>query len=106
MARGRTQMRQNQFAEAIATFRQAIDAAEKVGDEGYEALTQSLSMLAFSAGNIGALRGGGRGDLRAASSVYEEHGDMLGMAGGAAEPLRDVVPHQQHRPRSWPTSSG
>ena len=49
MARGRTQLRTNQFAEAVATFRQAIEAAEKLGDEGYEARAQSLSMLAFSA---------------------------------------------------------
>jgi tetratricopeptide (TPR) repeat protein len=80
MARGRTRMRQNQFPEAMATFRQAIDAADKIGDDGYEALTQSLSMLAFSAGSLARYD-----DADAAIShciaLNEKHGDMLGMAG-------------------------
>ncbi len=79
MARGRTQMRQNLFAEAIATFREAIAAAEKVGEEGYEALTQSLQMIAFSGGNIGRYEEADEAAARVLRA-YEEHGDMLGMA--------------------------
>ncbi len=80
MARGRTQMRGNQFAEAIATFGHAIEAAEKVGDDGYEALTQSLSMLAFAGGNIGRFE---EADVAISRCIKlnEEHGDMVGMAG-------------------------
>ena len=80
MARGRTHMRANQFAEAIATFREAITAAEKAGDEGYEALTQSLSMLAYSAANIARYPEAEEAILRC-MRVYEEHGDMIGLAG-------------------------
>jgi tetratricopeptide (TPR) repeat protein len=80
MARGRTQMRANQFAEAIDTFRLAIEAAEKVGDDGYEARTQSLSMLAYSAGNIGRYDEANEAISRCIE-LNEQHGDMLGKAG-------------------------
>jgi len=80
MARGRTQMRQNQFAEAIDTFRQAIAAAEKVGDDAYEALSQSLVMLAFAAGNISRFDEANEAISRCIE-VCESHGDMLGVAG-------------------------
>jgi eukaryotic-like serine/threonine-protein kinase len=80
MARGRTQMRGNQFAEAIETFRQAIAAAEKVGDDGYEALTQSLVMLAFAAGSIARFEEADE-TISRCIKLHEEHGDMLGIAG-------------------------
>jgi tetratricopeptide (TPR) repeat protein len=80
MARGRTQMRDNHFAEAIAIFRQAIEAAEKVGDDGYEALHQSWVMLAWAAGNIGRFDEADEAISRCLE-LNEAHGDMLGMAG-------------------------
>jgi predicted ATPase len=80
MARGRTQMRQNQFVESIASFGQAVEAAEKIGDDGYEALTQSLRMLAFAAGNVARYQEADEAIARVLV-VYEEHGDILGMAG-------------------------
>jgi tetratricopeptide (TPR) repeat protein len=80
MARGRTQMRQTQFVESIATFRQAIEAAEKVGDDGYEALTQSLSMMAFAAGSIAHFDEADEAISRCIK-LNEEHGDMIGAAG-------------------------
>ena len=97
MARGRTQMRQNQFAEAIATFRQAIEAAEKVGDDGYEALVAEPVDAGLRGRQHRALRRGGRGDLPLHRRCNEEHGDMIGDRERAAEPLRDVVPHRQDR---------
>jgi tetratricopeptide (TPR) repeat protein len=79
MARGRTQMRQNQFAEALVTFRQAIEAAEKVGDAGYEALTQSMLMMAFAAGNAARYDEADEAIARCIQ-IQEEHGDMIGAA--------------------------
>jgi eukaryotic-like serine/threonine-protein kinase len=79
MARGRTQMRENQLPDAIETFREAIAAAEKIGEDGYEALTQSLSMLAFAAGTITRFEEATEAISRCIQ-LNEEHGDMIGMA--------------------------
>ncbi|HMF41188.1 MAG TPA: protein kinase [Polyangia bacterium] len=79
MARGRTHMRRNEYPEAIAAFRQAIDAAEKVGDDGYEALTQSLSMLSATAANSARYEDADEAMSRCLR-IYEEHGDMIGLA--------------------------
>jgi tetratricopeptide (TPR) repeat protein len=80
MARGRTYMRANQFAEAVETLTQAVAEAEKVGDDGYEAFTQSLSMLAFCSSNIARFAEAEEAILRCIRT-YEEHGDMIGLAG-------------------------
>ena len=79
MARGRTHLRQNQFAEAIATFRQAVEAAEKLGDAGYEAHAQSLSMLAYAAGSIGRFDEAYEAITRCIA-LHESHGDKIGVA--------------------------
>jgi len=79
MARARTQMRQNMYPEAITGFRQAIEAAEKVGDDGYEALTQSLSMLSATAANSARYAEADEAMSRCLR-IFEEHGDMIGLA--------------------------
>jgi tetratricopeptide (TPR) repeat protein len=79
MARGRTHMRLNQFAETIAALRRAIEAAEKVGDDGYEALTQSLSMLSISLACNGQ-QDQANEPISRCLRLLEEHGDMIGLA--------------------------
>ncbi|HEY7375314.1 MAG TPA: hypothetical protein VIF57_24350, partial [Polyangia bacterium] len=79
MARGRTHMRANQFAEAIAAFGQAAEAAEQAGDDGYEALAQTLAMWAFSAGSIGRHQEGNE-TINRCITLAEQHGDMIGVA--------------------------
>jgi tetratricopeptide (TPR) repeat protein len=79
MARGRTQMRRNEFAESIASFSQAIEAAENIGDDGYEALVQSLIMQAYAAGNLARYDEADEAIARCLK-LNEEHGDMLGIA--------------------------
>jgi tetratricopeptide (TPR) repeat protein len=80
MAQGRILYRSNHYAEGAAAFRQTVDAASQVGDEGYEAYTQSLSMLAFCTSMIG-LYDEAREALRRGMEVVEQHGDMVGLAG-------------------------
>ena len=65
--------------QAIAAFRQAIDAAEKLGDDGYEALTQSLSMLSATAANSARYDEADEAMSRCLR-IFEEHGDMIGLA--------------------------
>jgi tetratricopeptide (TPR) repeat protein len=79
MAHGRTHMRQNRYADAIPVFRRAIEAAEKIGDDGYEALTQSMSMLAATFGNAGRTDEADE-TLSRCIRIFEEHGDMIGQA--------------------------
>ena len=79
MARGRTHMRANQFAEAIAAFDQAVAAAESVGDVGYETLTQSLAMWSFAAGNEGRYEEANT-IINRCIALQEQHGDMIGFA--------------------------
>ena len=80
MARGRTQMRRNEFGESIASFRKAIEAAEKIGEDGYESLVQSLIMLAFAAGSLARYDEADEAISRCIK-LNEEHGDMIGIAG-------------------------
>jgi hypothetical protein len=79
MARGRTQMRRNEFGESIASFGKAIEAAEKIGEDGYETLVQSLIMLAFASGSLARYDEADEAISRRIK-LNEEHGDMLGIA--------------------------
>jgi tetratricopeptide (TPR) repeat protein len=79
MARGRTHMRANQFAEASAAFRQAVDAAETAGDDGYEPLTQSLAMWTYAAGSLGNHDEANQ-IINRCIGLQERHGDMIGVA--------------------------
>jgi tetratricopeptide (TPR) repeat protein len=81
MARGRTFQRAGNLAPAVALFQQTLAVAEPLGDDGYEALSQSLNMLTFAFSNLGTFD-----EAMAASerqiAVAEEHNDslMLGQA--------------------------
>jgi tetratricopeptide (TPR) repeat protein len=55
MALGRTAFRADQFAEAAPILARAVEAAEPLGDDGYEALTQSLMMVIRLETNLGKL---------------------------------------------------
>jgi tetratricopeptide (TPR) repeat protein len=80
MARGRGFHRTSRFADAVPALQGAIAASEKLGEEGYEPLTQSLAMLVFCAANNGQLELAEEATNRVLS-VFGEHGDMLGIAG-------------------------
>jgi tetratricopeptide (TPR) repeat protein len=53
MGLGRTAYRKEQLPEAVALLEQAVAAAEPLGDDGYEAYTQSLMMVCFALTNMG-----------------------------------------------------
>jgi tetratricopeptide (TPR) repeat protein len=53
MALGRMAFRADQFADAAATLERTVEASEPLGDDGYEALTQSLMMLVNIHTNLG-----------------------------------------------------
>jgi tetratricopeptide (TPR) repeat protein len=64
----------------VTTLQTAIEAAETLGEDGYETLTQSLNMLVFCAANTGQLELAEEATNRVLR-VFGEHGDMLGIAG-------------------------
>ncbi|HXT96228.1 MAG TPA: protein kinase [Polyangia bacterium] len=80
MSRGRSLHRVDKHAEALELFAQAIEVAQPLGDEAYDAYTTSMSLGGFAAAMSA--------DYRLAESwsdrvlkVYEEHGDVFGIAG-------------------------
>jgi len=79
MAEGRSYMRQEKIPEAIDTLRRAVQAAEPLGDEGYEPFTQSLSMVGYSAGILNRFDEAEEAMSRCLE-VFEAHGDMVGIA--------------------------
>ena len=81
MARGRNFQRTDRPSDALAPQREAGAIAEKLGDEGYETFTQSLSMLAFCAASVGQYEEAEEASDRCLR-VFEEHGDMIGVASG------------------------
>jgi tetratricopeptide (TPR) repeat protein len=53
MALGRTPYRADELRPALELLTRAVDAAAPLGDDGYEALTQSLIMICFAHTNLG-----------------------------------------------------
>jgi tetratricopeptide (TPR) repeat protein len=80
MGVGRTAYRKEQLADAVATLERAAAAAEPLGDDGYEAYTQSLMMICFALTNMGKFE-----EARAAADTLlafaEAHNDALLIAG-------------------------
>jgi eukaryotic-like serine/threonine-protein kinase len=80
MARGRTAWRESENDKAAAILNEAVAVAEPLGDDGYEAFTQSLMMLIFTLSNLGKLD-----DAKAVSDrivkLAEEHNDGILLAG-------------------------
>jgi tetratricopeptide (TPR) repeat protein len=80
MGRGRTCLRQDRLLESIVAFERAIEVGGALGEEGYEPYTQSLSMLAWGLACLGRFEDSEQAFARCIS-VFEEHGDMIGLAG-------------------------
>jgi tetratricopeptide (TPR) repeat protein len=78
MAIGRTQYRADNIAAACATLSRAIAAAEPLGDDGYEPLTQSFGMLCYCYTNLGQLDEALAVSARM-KAVAEEHNDAWGL---------------------------
>ncbi len=80
MARGRSLYRADQLIPGTEWLQKAIAVAEPLGDDGYEAFSQSLMMVCFALTNLGKLD-----DAIATSQkiirVAEEHNDALLLAG-------------------------
>jgi tetratricopeptide (TPR) repeat protein len=80
MALGRTAYRAENMVVAADYLTRAIAAAEPLGDDGYDSLTQSLMMLCFAHTN----RGGFDDALAVAArmkSIAEEHNDLWLLVG-------------------------
>jgi eukaryotic-like serine/threonine-protein kinase len=80
MSRGRGQLRSDKMSEAFDTFRKAVAVAEPLGDEAYEAYTQSLSLNIYAAAVLGRYEEA-EADARTCLRFFEDHGDMIGLAG-------------------------
>jgi eukaryotic-like serine/threonine-protein kinase len=78
MAQGRTYMRLERIPEMLEQLREVVRVAEKLGEEGYEPYTQSLSMIGFAAANIG-LFDEAEAALDRCLEAFEAHGDMYGI---------------------------
>jgi eukaryotic-like serine/threonine-protein kinase len=80
MSRGRSLLRTDRLTDALAVFRQAVEISERLGEDAYEAYTQSLSLGGFVAATLGRFD-----EAEVAFSlclrVFEEHGDMIGLCG-------------------------
>ena len=79
MSRGRSFMRADKQAEALETFARAIEVAEPLGEEAYDALTTSMSLGGYVAGGVGKFELAESWTDRVLK-VYEEHGDMFGIS--------------------------
>jgi tetratricopeptide (TPR) repeat protein len=80
MGKGRSFHRSDRVADAAIFLLQAIAIAETLGEKGYEALTQSLSMLAWGYAVLGRYEESEQAFERTLRT-FEEHGDMIGHAG-------------------------
>jgi tetratricopeptide (TPR) repeat protein len=80
MGMGRTAYRKEQLADAVDILERAAAAAEPLGDDGYEAYTQSLNMLCFVLTNQGKFE-----EARQVSdktiAFAETHNDAMLVAG-------------------------
>jgi tetratricopeptide (TPR) repeat protein len=79
MAQGRSFMRIEKAQEALEMFREAVKAAEPLGDEGYEPFTQSLTMLGYSAGFLNRFDEA-EAAMNRCLEVFEAHNDMAGIS--------------------------
>ncbi len=80
MAQARSLMRGEKIQEALEMLREAVKAAEALGDQGYEPFTQSLTMVGYSAGILNRFEEAEAAMTRCLE-VFEAHGDMVGIAG-------------------------
>jgi eukaryotic-like serine/threonine-protein kinase len=78
MSQGRGFLRADKLADADETFRRAISVAETLGDEGYEALTVSMSLGGHAAATLGKFEQAEE-TLSRVLRVCEEHGDFFGI---------------------------
>jgi tetratricopeptide (TPR) repeat protein len=80
MGVGRTSYRKEQLADAVDMLQRAAAAAEPLGDDGYEAYTQSLNMICFALTNMGRFE-----EARVAADTLlafaESHNDAMLVAG-------------------------
>jgi tetratricopeptide (TPR) repeat protein len=80
MGLGRTAYRGDKFVDAADILAEAVTASESLGDEGYEAFTQSMMMLSFALSNLGKFA-----EATVVSdrniAVAEAHNDAIILAG-------------------------
>jgi eukaryotic-like serine/threonine-protein kinase len=81
LARGIVLHRADKQTEALEVFRSTTAIAEPLGDDAYEAYSQSLSLTGYIAATLGRLDEAEAATTRCLR-VFEEHGDMLGLCGG------------------------
>jgi tetratricopeptide (TPR) repeat protein len=80
MGVGRSPYRAEKLIPAVELLNQAVAAAEPLGDDGYEAYTQSLMMLIFALTNLGRFEEA-RTLADRLMKVAESHNDSYLMAG-------------------------
>jgi tetratricopeptide (TPR) repeat protein len=80
MSRGRSLHRVDKQPEALAMFHKAIEVSEPLGEDAYVPYTQSLSLGGFIASILGKFDEADAA-LERVVKVFEEHGDMWGLAG-------------------------
>ncbi|MEA2698934.1 MAG: eukaryotic-like serine/threonine-protein kinase, partial [Myxococcales bacterium] len=78
--KGRSLHRMERIQEAESFLERAEAVSEKLGDEGYESHTQSLSLLAWGFAALGHFEQSERSFERVLG-VFAEHGDMINLAG-------------------------
>ena len=81
MSRGRSLHRLDKQPEALEVFKRAIEVSEALGEEAYVPYTQSLSLGGYVASMLGRFDEA-EAALERVLKVFEEHGDMWGMAAG------------------------
>ena len=79
MSRGRGFLRADKLADADETFRQAIEVAETLGDQGYEALTMSMALGGHAAATLGKYEDA-EVRMDRVLRICEEHGDFFGIS--------------------------
>jgi tetratricopeptide (TPR) repeat protein len=80
MGVARTSYRKEQLPEAVATLERAAAAAQPLGDDGYEAYTQSLMMMTFALTNMGKFEEA-RVTADTLLAFAESHNDAMLIAG-------------------------
>jgi tetratricopeptide (TPR) repeat protein len=78
MSQGRDFLRADKLADADETFRLAIEAAEPLGEDAYDAFTNSMSLRSYVCATLGKMEEAESSSTRVLR-VYEEHGDIFGI---------------------------
>jgi tetratricopeptide (TPR) repeat protein len=78
MSQGRDFLRADKLADADETFRLAIEAAEPLGEDAYDAFTNSMSLRSYVCATLGKMEEAESSSSRVLR-VYEEHGDIFGI---------------------------